>query len=74
MSRMVRRRDLDNDGTYEYAWNGTDPISLEGFWPNQGAISHVSIFGTTPVPEPTTMLLLGSGLLGLWGFRRKFKK
>jgi hypothetical protein len=28
----------------------------------------------TPVPEPTTMLLLGSGLLGLLGLRRKFKK
>ena len=26
------------------------------------------------VPEPTTMLLLGSGLLGLWGFRKKFWK
>ena len=27
-----------------------------------------------PVPEPGTMLLLGSGLLSLAGFRRKFKK
>jgi hypothetical protein len=29
---------------------------------------------STAVPEPSTMLLLGSGLIVLWGFRRKFKK
>jgi hypothetical protein len=30
--------------------------------------------GPSPVPEPSTMLLLASGLLGLVGLRRKFKK
>ena len=55
-------------------WNGQDDIEMTGFWPQQGAISHVSLYGPSPVPIPAAVWLLGSGLLGLVGIRRKFKK
>jgi hypothetical protein len=33
-----------------------------------------TIVGVATVPEPSTLLLLGSGVVGLIGFRRKFRK
>ena len=44
--------------------------------PDLESLSHITYFGTASVPEPATMLLLGSGLIGLGIFGRKklFKK
>lgn len=49
-------------------WDGMMDIELNDFWPQEGAISHIAIYGGEgggTVPEPSFIALLGIGLLGI---------
>jgi hypothetical protein len=68
-------------------WNGSDPIVLVNFWPQQGAISNLQLLGgsTAAVPPPrggpgvgvpdggTTVALLGAALALLGLAYRRFQ-
>lgn len=61
---------------YEIQWDiGISDTNVSGFTTN--GLSHFSLWGetvSTPVPEPATMLLFGTGLAGLVGSRFRKKK
>ena len=65
------------DGTWDTELLGGKEISHITLWTGDGTITYPSGGdGGAQVPEPATIFLLGSGLLGLFGFRfrKKFWK
>jgi len=63
-------------GNYWIAYEDTDNNDLLTIDKFKNGISHVTFFDPNPthsLPEPTTILLLGAGLLGLVGLRKKSK-
>jgi len=67
---------FDSSGGYEDCCMGTPPKEFGADVSESYTIDNLIYEQpiTEPIPEPTTMLLVGSGLLGFVGLRRKFKK
>jgi hypothetical protein len=64
----------ESSGYYSTGFNGVDGVQWSG-WADLGShnVSHIRLWNN--VPEPATMLLLGSGIFGLALFgRQRFKR
>jgi hypothetical protein len=64
--------DIDGDGLY--AIPGGYQNAYSAYIMDHGVHLKNFAFKVDSVPEPATILLIGSGIIGLAGFRRKFKK
>ena len=62
-----------------YEWEEGAPIDVgvavfDSLGNSAAAYSRGNFTNIAPVPEPSTLLLFSSGLLGVMAFRRKFKR
>lgn len=67
LDHMVTWRVLDRPNTWVIAWEDIEGVSDRDF---NDLVLEVQV---SPVPIPPAFLLLGSGLVGLLGLRKRFK-
>ncbi len=67
-NQIIVTKAVYGSGTIESYWSSPTYMNFDSTNPVTG---H---FLVRPIPEPTTMLLLGAGLLGFAGARRRMKR